>query len=1032
MKKFTLFMLLAISIGALQAQTSPDYIFGTDNGAGWNWTTGTQGTASLGSSYKWQFAATATADHYFKFGETASNGDGSGFWVNSSSEDMNYTGGGAKWTAYYKANMGDGGAVKTAITSGNYYVVKTRKQAGNDIDFAVFDNGASAPVTISSVTRTISSNDLTVTATASAAAGANEKIWLRYSKDNWTTSTTTEMTFTSGTSYAATLNLTSGDFVSYYVLTTINQTAAPAEADVDFFTVNYNNNSGKNYTVQIGPFSGNYYIPQGTNAKGFDLLSTAVNNINTTGVGGDVVFYITDNITEPANIGLGVNTNGHSITIRPDQDADRTITFTKLADNTSPTGHFVIGYLGTGLTAAWSDANTIATSNVTIDGYAEGGSTRRLTFTNTNASHTNARVIVVVGACENTVIKNCIINNLTTHNGSPFCVGAVVRKGTAIEVAPKNFTVENNIMTATGNNVAMGMRITNSGTLTSGFPVVLTGLVIKNNIITAQRRILEINYTNGGEIYYNNISLNQPTTAALGYGIWTSTGCSGTFNIYGNKFITISIGGSETSGTLGQRAISVGGSITCNIFNNTFAGMERIGTATGSVNQTYVFFGCIGNIYNNTFYMPALTAPTVPGYYRAITLSYANPNIKNNIFISDEDALTNELIGSITTGESDFNNFYLRAGNNKARIVSTYTTLADYQAANPTKDVHSKSKAVNFVSATDLSLTGASIDDMDLAAPAIGSPVTTDIFGNARHTPNVYMGAHEPTNLNDAQTFTVTVPQGTEHVYIAGTFLGKNWDLTNPFELTATANPNEFSGTFPAHSDIAYKYLCNKGDWDYQEAVTINPLTAASNHTYNANDVVAYWYAMPKVKLNVSINHGVPDNLYVKGGWDNWTTPIALTPSSTPLSAPEQRANSESNATLSFTGVIGNGTTDKILANTEYKYYTTTMADPNWESNADGSASNNRLIWYPLMNDEIARFTTDIATGLGTTKEVEVVIIRTPSGIAVTFDGTATVELYNMKGSLIEKTTATGKYSRDLESGAYIIRINGKATKFVR
>lgn len=63
------------------------------------------------------------------------------------------------------------------------------------------------------------------------------------------------------------------------------------------------------------------------------------------------------------------------------------ITFTQLADNTSPTGHFVIGYPTSGLTAGWSDANTIATNNVIIDGYALGGTTRRLTFTNTNADH---------------------------------------------------------------------------------------------------------------------------------------------------------------------------------------------------------------------------------------------------------------------------------------------------------------------------------------------------------------------------------------------------------------------------------------------------------------------------------------------------------------------------------------------------------------------------------------------------------------------------------------------------------------------
>ncbi|NLJ19891.1 MAG: hypothetical protein GX429_02030 [Bacteroidales bacterium] len=107
MKKITVFMMLATCVGLLQAQTSPDYIFGSDNGAGWSWTAGTQGNTSLGNSYLWQFAATATADQYFKFGETASTENGSGFWVNGASEDMNYTGGGAKWTAYYRANMGD-------------------------------------------------------------------------------------------------------------------------------------------------------------------------------------------------------------------------------------------------------------------------------------------------------------------------------------------------------------------------------------------------------------------------------------------------------------------------------------------------------------------------------------------------------------------------------------------------------------------------------------------------------------------------------------------------------------------------------------------------------------------------------------------------------------------------------------------------------------------------------------------------------------------------------------------------------------
>jgi hypothetical protein len=159
-----LFLLGIVLTAVLTAsgQVSPDYIFGNDMGNGWSWTTGTQGTPSLGGSFKWQFQANATGNQYFKFGETSSNTDNSGFWYVGSGEDVQYPGGGNwgdKWTAYYHANMGGTGAFYFSVTIGNYYVIKARKQSGNDADFAVFWNNA-APVTITSVTRTISGTTL--------------------------------------------------------------------------------------------------------------------------------------------------------------------------------------------------------------------------------------------------------------------------------------------------------------------------------------------------------------------------------------------------------------------------------------------------------------------------------------------------------------------------------------------------------------------------------------------------------------------------------------------------------------------------------------------------------------------------------------------------------------------------------------------------------------------------------------------------------------------------------------------------------
>ena len=188
--------------------------------------------------------------------------------------------------------------------------------------------------------------------------------------------------------------------------------------------------------------SGTYKV--GTASGGdYTSLSAAIADLNTKGVGGDVVLEITSDITEAANIGFGVNTNGHSVTIRPDADVDRTITFTKATDNTSPSGHFVIGY--TDLTTAWSDANTIATNNVTIDGYAEGGSTKRLKFTTASGALVGSRIIVVLGGSTNTVIKNSIIES-KSWGASATCIAIVPRKGTAIEVAASNVTIENNTL----------------------------------------------------------------------------------------------------------------------------------------------------------------------------------------------------------------------------------------------------------------------------------------------------------------------------------------------------------------------------------------------------------------------------------------------------------------------------------------------------------------------------------------------------------------------------------------------------------
>jgi len=67
-----------------------------------------------------------------------------------------------------------------------------------------------------------------------------------------------------------------------------------------------------------------------------------------------------------------------------------------------------------------------------------------------------------------------------------------------------------------------------------------------------------------------------------------------------------------------------------------------------------------------------------------------------------------------------------------------------------------------------------------------------------------------------------------------------------------------------------------------------------------------------------------------------------------------------------------------------------------------------------------------------TPKKDEINVYPTKTGIAVQFNGEADIELYSITGLLIDKAKAYQFYSRDLEKGVYILRVNGQSKKFVK
>ena len=73
-----------------------------------------------------------------------------------------------------------------------------------------------------------------------------------------------------------------------------------------------------------------------------------------------------------------------------------------------------------------------------------------------------------------------------------------------------------------------------------------------------------------------------------------------------------------------------------------------------------------------------------------------------------------------------------------------------------------------------------------------------------------------------------------------------------------------------------------------------------------------------------------------------------------------------------------------------------------------------------------------VATSVDQAGEQSFTVRRTPAGVSIIFEGQADVEIYGVNGQLIEKTRAYNNYDRDLQSGIYIIRVNGNSQKFVR
>ncbi len=505
-----------------------------------------------------------------------------------------------------------------------------------------------------------------------------------------------------------------------------------------------------NSTVQLYPVTinditmhGAYTI--GTTDCDYASLAEAVKTFDVKMANGlvtdDVEFLIASNLTESVNTGI-INTTDYTLTIRPDKDEDRVITYTTAADNAGPSGNFVIG-------GDMRETNipfvTTATKNVVIDGAASGQDTRRLSIVGTT---TGGRAVVVYGKAENIVIKNCIIKHTRT-SGTTYALEVRTEKET--DNAPQNLVVENCYLEVLGTANAQTVVFNGSQKKTAdGVP---TNTTLRDCEFATNARGIFFNGAKDVTIEGCTFRLAKASTGLLTHAIMGNAQ-TGIINVKGNKFIENKTTNTY-AGEYGLRSITAsGGATVWMIENNYFAGYDILNTTDKDFTLTAIRCGDSCVVRHNTFYMPKLT--NIPGTAamsaNPVTLIYLAGSkkyiVQNNIFVCNEDVANVSIIRGSLTENTIGNKFYCVEGNGV--IVAGAAMCADFAALTtnyPTQAATSKWVNVNFADAANgnLDLTGTSDGDVNLGVDALEG-VTTDIYGTVRAA-YTYAGAYEGTAL---------------------------------------------------------------------------------------------------------------------------------------------------------------------------------------------------------------------------------------------------------------------------------------------
>jgi len=278
----------------------PSEIFGQDRiygDFGGGWSSNSWLTQTFGTSYMYSEVPSSTGNKYFRYMQSTTS-PWTQWGPNNGCNGDAQTGQGSN---YQCANCSDHALYVNVTSTTNRWVFKT-KNLTDGLTFC-FDIGTTAIADISSYTTDYSDplvgNVITISLNGNQLAG-NQGVYLRYTTDNWTSSTISEMTFSSN-KYE--VNITSSDVtanstIEYYFFVSKSGIAANiTAADADLYTIAWNNNSGSNFQIKPVDFvydNGSWNPTSPTFASNKDVLIADDVTITSDAIVADVLYFRDD------------------------------------------------------------------------------------------------------------------------------------------------------------------------------------------------------------------------------------------------------------------------------------------------------------------------------------------------------------------------------------------------------------------------------------------------------------------------------------------------------------------------------------------------------------------------------------------------------------------------------------------------------------------------------------------------------------------------------------------------------------------